>query len=139
MVNLEEKLYKFTGPHGKNKKIFLFSKLYFCKISSVSFNKQKKLTELSGGEFQRILIARTILSNAKFVLNNVPDTGRFAFNFGEASGTNTTGGFCTTYNGIGTLTTSNSCHGTAGGSTVNAAGSFQGTAITAPVPYPANT
>ena len=70
-------------------------------------------------------------SNAKFVLNNVPDTGRFAFNFGEASGTNTTGGFCTTYNGIGTLTTSNSCHGTAGGSTVNAAGSFQGTAITA--------
>ena len=67
----------------------------------------------------------------KFVLNNVPDTGRFAFNFGEANGVNTTGGFCTTYNGIGTLTTSNSCHGTVGAETVNATASFQGTAITA--------
>ena len=70
-------------------------------------------------------------SHAKFVLNSVPSTGRFAFNFGEASGSNTTGGFCTTYNGIGTLTTSNSSHGTTGGSSVNATASFQGTAITA--------
>ena len=37
--------------------------------------KRKKLTELSGGEFQRILIARTILSNSKFVFLDETTSG----------------------------------------------------------------
>tara|TARA_A100001011_G_scaffold130388_1_gene137377 strand:+ start:5627 stop:7294 length:1668 start_codon:yes stop_codon:yes gene_type:complete len=37
--------------------------------------KRKKLTELSGGEFQRLLIARTIISNAKFVFLDETTSG----------------------------------------------------------------
>ena len=49
----------------------LFNKKMVISI----INKQKKLTELSGGEFQRILIARTILSNAKFVFLDETTSG----------------------------------------------------------------
>ena len=37
--------------------------------------KKKQLTELSGGEFQRILILRTILSEARFVFLDETTSG----------------------------------------------------------------
>ena len=49
----------------------LFSKKMVISI----IEKRKKLTELSGGEFQRILIARTILSKAKFVFLDETTSG----------------------------------------------------------------
>ncbi len=49
--------------------------LFNKKMVMSIINKKKKLTELSGGEFQRILIARTILSNSKFVFLDETTSG----------------------------------------------------------------
>ena len=71
-------VYEFLES-ANNSKVNQISKvLYdlFNKSMVISIiEKRKKLTELSGGEFQRILILRTILSNSKFVFLDETTSG----------------------------------------------------------------
>ena len=61
---------------SKSKEISKVLSALFNKSMVISIiEKRKKLTELSGGEFQRILIARTILSDAKFVFLDETTSG----------------------------------------------------------------
>lgn len=61
---------------NKTKEISKVLSDLFNKSMVISIiEKRKKLTELSGGEFQRILIARTILSDAKFVFLDETTSG----------------------------------------------------------------
>ena len=53
----------------------VLSQLFNNNMVISIIEKRKKLTELSGGEFQRILIARTILSGSKFVFLDETTSG----------------------------------------------------------------